>query len=132
MNIGQTSSICGLPVKTIRYYEEISLIKPARSSNGYRDYCGSDVNVLVFLKRARELDFSIGECRLLLSLYQNKQRESIDVKKLALAKIEQIEIRIDELQALNKILRHMANNCNGDSRADCAILDGLAGRVELS
>ena len=127
MNIGLVSQICGLPAKTIRYYEDIKLVKPARSSNGYRDYSHIQTNTLVFLKRARELGFSIEECRSLLSLYQDKNRESFDVKRLAMAKIKQIDSRIRELKSLNDTLRDLAENCHGDSRPDCPILDQLSG-----
>lgn len=131
MNIGQVSSISGLPTKTIRYYEDIKLVKPARSSNGYRDYSDSETSTLVFLKRARGLGFSIDECRSLLSLYQDKKRESAQVKKLALAKIAQIESRIDELKALNSTLKDLADNCHGDDRPDCPILDQLSGTGKI-
>ena len=132
MNIGQVSSISGLPTKTIRYYEDIKLVKPARSSNGYRDYSDSETNTLVFLKRARELGFTIDECRSLLSLYQDKNRESADVKRLALAKIKQIDARIEELRALNSTLKDLAENCHGNDRPDCPILDKLSGRKKAS
>ena len=132
MNIGQVSSISGLPTKTIRYYEDIKLVKPARSSNGYRDYSDSETNTLVFLKRARELGFTIDECRSLLSLYQDKNRESADVKRLAQAKIKQIDARIEELKALNSTLKDLAENCHGNDRPDCPILDKLSGRKKAS
>ena len=126
MNIGLASGISGLPTKTIRYYEDINLVKPARAANGYRDYSDIDTNTLVFLKRARDLGFSIAECRSLLSLYQDKDRASIDVKTLALAKISQIETRIKELNGLKKTLKNLAENCHGDDRPDCPILDDLS------
>jgi len=132
MNIGQVSSISGLPTKTIRYYEDIKLVKPARSSNGYRDYSDSETNTLVFLKRARELGFTIDECRSLLSLYQDKNRESADVKRLALAKIKQIDARIEELKALNSTLKDLAENCHGNDRPECPILDKLSGKKKAS
>ncbi len=127
MNIGHVSSISGLPAKTIRYYEDIKLVKPARASNGYRDYSEKDTNTLVFLKRARAVGFTIEECRSLLSLYQDKKRASSDVKELALKKIVQIETRITELEGFKKTLRNLAENCHGDDRPDCPILDDLSG-----
>ncbi len=126
MNIGLASGISGLPAKTIRYYEDIDLVKPSRASNGYRDYSDNDTNTLVFLKRARDLGFSISECRSLLSLYQDKSRASGDVKSLAMAKIAQIETRIEELNGLKKTLQNLAENCHGDDRPDCPILEDLA------
>ena len=83
MNIGEASERSGLPAKTIRYYEDISLVAPDRAENGYRDYSSSDVHRLRFLHRARNLGFSIDECRLLLSLYTDRNRASADVKAVA-------------------------------------------------
>lgn len=128
MNIGLAAGISGLPAKTIRYYEDIKLVKPGRAANGYRDYSDKDTNTLVFLKRARDLGFSIQECRSLLSLYQDKERASGDVKTLALAKIVQIETRIAELKGLKSTLKNLAENCHGDDRPDCPILDDLSKR----
>ena len=127
MNIGHVSNISGLPTKTIRYYEDIELVKPARSQNGYRNYSKSEADTLIFLKRARELGFTIDECRSLLSLYQDKNRASSDVKSLALEKVMQIEKRIDELKSLRATLTHLAENCQGNNRPDCPILDELSG-----
>lgn len=128
MNIGQASDLSNLPAKTIRYYEDIDLIRPERASNGYRDYSDNDVHVLKFLQRSRNLGFSIEECRLLLSLYQDDQRASGDVKALALEKIGEIELKIKELQSLKKTLSSLAKNCQGNDRPDCPIIDDLAGR----
>ena len=127
MNIGHVSSISGLPTKTIRYYEDIELVKPARSQNGYRNYSKAEADTLIFLKRARELGFTIDECRSLLSLYQDKNRASADVKSLALEKVTQIEERIRELKNLSATLTHLAENCQGNNRPDCPILDELSG-----
>ncbi len=127
MNIGQVSDISGLPAKTIRYYEDIALVTPARSQNGYRNYSRSEADTLAFLKRAREFGFTIDECRSLLSLYQDKNRASADVKKLALLKVRQIETRIEELENLSATLSHLAENCHGDDRPDCPILNELSG-----
>ena len=132
MNIGRVSGISGLPTKTIRYYEDIKLVKPARSPNGYRDYSDTDTSTLVFLKRARGLGFTIEECRSLLSLYRDKERASSDVKSMALDKIKQIESRIHELNGLKKTLHDLAENCHGDNRPDCPILDELSGISETA
>ena len=79
MNIGLASEKSGLPSKTIRYYEDIGLLRPARTDNGYRDYSAADIHRLRFLQRSRSLGFSVDECRQLLSLYQDKDRESADL-----------------------------------------------------
>ena len=127
MNIGDAAERSGLPAKTIRYYEDIRLVKPARGENGYRDYSSEDVHRLRFLQRARSIGFSVEECRQLLSLYADKRRESADVKAVAEAKLIEIDRKIAELVSLQKTLRHLVHACHGDERPDCPILDELAG-----
>jgi len=126
MNISTTASLTGLPAKTIRYYEEIGLVEPRRSSNGYRQYDEEQVHRLAFVQRARSLGFSIDECRELLSLYEDKQRASSDVKRIAEEKMAEIEKRIQALSAMRETLAHLARHCHGDDRPDCPILEDLA------
>ncbi len=126
MNIQQAAERAGLTAKTARYYDEIGLVQPERSANGYRDYSGDDVHKLTFMQRARALGFSIEDCRMLLSLYEDKQRASADVKALALSRISEIESKIRELQSLQATLRKLATACIGDDRPDCPILEDLA------
>ncbi len=130
MNIRDAARLSGLPVKTVRYYDEIGLVCPDRRENGYRDYSQRDVHMLRFLARARSLGFSIEECRQLLSLYQDRNRASRDVKRLAEERIRQIDRKIQELKALRATLGHLVAACHGDDRPDCPILDGLAGEEE--
>ncbi len=85
MNVGDAAQRSGLPAKTIRYYEEIGLISPSRAGNGYRDYSGDDIHRLAFLRRARNLGFSIDDCRQLMALYQDRGRASQDVREIAAA-----------------------------------------------
>jgi Cu(I)-responsive transcriptional regulator len=127
MNIGTASEKSGLPAKTIRYYEEIGLLRPDRADNGYRDYSATDLHRLRFMQRARGLGFSVEECRQLLSLYDDKERESADVKALAATKLAEIERKVAELIALKDMLSHLVRNCHGDDRPDCPIMDELAG-----
>ncbi|PLX37164.1 MAG: Cu(I)-responsive transcriptional regulator [Hyphomicrobiales bacterium] len=127
MNIGDAAQACGLPAKTIRYYEEIKLVSPARRNNGYRDYSDADIHRLRFLQRARGLGFSIDDCRQLLSLYDDKNRASADVKALARTRIAEIDAKVAELQSLRATLNELAEACHGDDRPDCPILEGLAG-----
>ena len=127
MNIGAASEKSGLPPKTIRYYEEIGLLKADRAGNGYRDYSMADVHRLRFLQRSRSLGFSVEECRQLLSLYGNKERESAEVKAITEVKLAEIDRKIAELASLRNVLSHLVHNCNGDDRPDCPIIDGLAG-----
>ncbi len=128
MNIQTAARLAGLPVKTVRYYDEIGLVRPARRPNGYRDYSEQDAHKLRFLARARSLGFSIEECRQLLSLYEDESRASRDVKKLAEERIAQIDRKIEELKALRASLAYLVEACHGDERPDCPILEGLAGK----
>lgn len=126
MKIGQAAERAGLPVKTIRYYEEIGLVTPPRHDNGYRQYTKPDLHKLAFIQRARGLGFSIVECRALLSLYEDKGRASAKVKKLALDRIADIDRKLEELHSLRNTLGRLADSCHGDDRPDCPILDDLA------
>ena len=127
MNIGDAAERSGLPAKTIRYYEDIRLLKPARGDNGYRDYSDEDVHRLRFLQRARSLGFSVEECRQLLSLYGDRERSSADVKAIAEGKLVEVDRKITALVGLRKTLQHLVHNCHGDERPECPILDELAG-----
>ena len=127
MNIGEAGELSGLPAKTIRYYEEIGLVRPsARAENRYRHYVARDVEKLRFVKRAREFGFSVEQCRELLSLYEDQSRASAEVKAIAQQRIAEIERKIEELESLKRALSHLAAVCEGNERPDCPILDGLA------
>jgi Cu(I)-responsive transcriptional regulator len=132
MNIGEVSEASGLPTKTIRYYEDIKLVRPARSANGYRDFSERDAHKLAFLARARSLGFSIDECRALLSLYEDRDRASADVKQVAMEHLDQIDRKIEELQAMRATLQSLVTKCHGDKRPDCPILDDLARGTQAS
>ena len=127
MNIGEAATQSGLPAKTLRYYEDIGLVEPRRSENGYREYLDHDIHKLRFLQRARSLGFTISDCRVLLSLYEDKSRASADVKSIANSHLEQVETKIQELESLRKSLKHLIDSCKGDHRPDCPILDDLSG-----
>ena len=127
MNISLAAERSGLPVKTIRYYEDIGLVRPGRSENGYREFAEPDLQRLKFLQRARSLGFSIEECRELLSLYEDRHRASADVKALTRTKISEVDRKIAELQSLKKVLSTLVDACHGDNRPDCPIIDDLAG-----
>lgn len=126
MNIGQVSQSAGLPAKTIRYYEDIGLVSLPRDTNGYRVFRDSDVHKLAFLARARSLGFSIEDCRTLLALYEDRDRASSDVKKVASQHLIQIEDKLRELTAMHETLAHLVGSCAGDDRPDCPILSDLA------
>lgn len=129
MNISEVAAASGLPAKTIRYYEDIDLVRPARSANGYRAFSERDSHKLAFLGRARSLGFSIEECRTLLSLYEDRDRASADVKLVASEHLDRIARKIAELQAMQTTLETLVSKCHGDGRPDCPILDDLAGRL---
>ena len=127
MNIGEASDRSGVSAKMIRYYEGVGLLpEAARRANGYRDYGDQDVAVLQFVRRTRDLGFSLEEVSALLALWSNKKRPSREVKRLAEAHITEIEKRIREMRAVMKTLRELASHCQGDDRSDCPILDDLA------
>lgn len=126
MNIGEVATRTGLPAKTIRYYEDIDLIKPMRGANGYRAFRESDLNKLAFLGRARSLGFSIGDCRALLALYNDNGRASADVKAIASHHLTEIDAKIAALQAMRATLATLIEACAGDHRPDCPILADLA------
>lgn len=130
MNISEAAERAGLPTKTIRYYEDIGLVEPARRrDNGYRDYTDRDVHMLSFLSRARGLGFSVADCRALVALYADKGRKSADVKEIALNRVTDIDAKIAELRAMRATLVDLAENCHGDDRPDCPIIDELAERL---
>ncbi len=128
MNIGDVSNRTGLPAKTIRYYEDIKLIKPMRDDNGYRRFRDQDVHKLNFLGRARALGFTIEDCRTLLALYEDETRASADVKRVARDHLAQIEAKITDLKAMRDTLSHLVDACAGDDRPDCPILQDLGGK----
>lgn len=127
MNISHTSERTGLPPKTIRYYEDIGLVQPGRSENGYRDFSETDVHKLAFLGRARGLGFSIEQCRDLLALWEDTDRASGDVRRIARRHLEEIETKIAGLSEMRDTLSNLVACCSGDDRPDCPILQSLAG-----
>jgi len=127
MNIGHTANVSGVSAKMIRHYEGIGLIpKASRTDSGYRTYSANDVHTLRFIRQARNLGFSIRQIEELLGLWRNQRRPSSKVKALALAHVEELDVRIRELEAMKQTLQKLALHCHGDERPDCPILDGLA------
>lgn len=126
MNVRDAAARSGLPAKTIRYYDDIGLVVPDRRANGYRDYNDQTIQKLAFLKRARQLGFSIDDCRQLLSLYEDKGRASADVRSLAEKHLIEVDKRLEELQHLRATLSHLVHSCRGDDRPDCPILADLS------
>ncbi len=125
MNIGEAATQAGLPAKTIRYYEDIGLVKPGRDANGYRAFIASDIHKLTFLARARALGFSIEDCRDLLALWEDTGRASADVRQIAEEHLARIESKIADLGTMRDTLRVLVRDCAGDDRPDCPILQTL-------
>ena len=127
MNIGEAATASGVSAKMIRYYETNGLVPPAeRTESGYRVYTEIDVHTLRFIRRARDLGFSVEKMVELLALWRDRRRASKNVKRVALEHVAALEAKVAELQAMSRTLRHLAANCHGDDRPDCPILDDLA------
>ena len=127
MNIGEAAKASGVSTKMIRHYEQVGLVPPAaRTDSGYRQYDDTDVHALRFIRRARDLGFSIREISELLDLWRNRRRPSRLVKTLAQAHIDALEQKAQELLAMKETLEHLVHCCHGDERPDCPILDTLA------
>jgi MerR family copper efflux transcriptional regulator len=127
MNIGRAAEASGVSAKMIRHYEAVKLLPAAgRTVAGYRVYRDSDVHTLQFIRRARDLGFSMKEIAALVGLWRNRGRVSGDVKKLAAWHMRQLDEKICELQAMRDALAHLSAHCHGDDRPDCPILEDLA------
>jgi MerR family copper efflux transcriptional regulator len=126
MNIGQAAAASGVTAKMIRHYEELKLLKPAtRTAAGYRVYDEKEVHTLRFIRRARDLGFSIKEIEALLALWQNRRRASADVRAVAREHLVALDRKIQELQGMRRTLEQLIHHCHGDERPDCPILDDL-------
>lgn len=126
MNIGEVSKLSDVNSKMIRRYEELGIIpKAGRSDAGYRQYSENDVHVLKFVKRARELGFSMKDIKQLVSLWRNKARPSSQVKSIASKHVRELEIKLAEIQSMLSTLNKLVKSCHGDHRPDCPILDEL-------
>ena len=128
MNIGQAAAASGVSAKMIRHYEENGFVpKAGRTVAGYRIYRDADVHLLKFIRRARDLGFSLQEIKGLLALWTNRRRASGDVKKMVEKHVKDLDAKIDELQAMRRTLVNLAHHCHGDDRPECPILDDLSG-----
>jgi Cu(I)-responsive transcriptional regulator len=131
MNIGQASAASGVSTKMIRYYESVGLISPAdRTDSNYRSFSDREVNELRFIRRARNLGFSVEEITRLLSLWRDRSRPSREVKAIAAQHVADLDARIAEMRAMADTLRHLAHCCAGDDRPDCPILADLSDNAE--
>ena len=128
MNIGEAATASGVSAKMIRHYEEQGFVpKAGRTVAGYRVYRENDVHALRFIRRARDMGFSLKEIKDLLGLWNNRRRASADVKRLADRHVKDLDQKIAEMQAMRRTLVNLVDHCHGDGRPDCPILDDLAG-----
>ena len=126
MNIGHAAEVSGVSAKMIRHYEAIGLVPRAdRRDSGYRDYGPEDVHRLGFVRRARDLGFSLERIRVLLGLWGDPTRSSAEVKALALTHIKELDGKARHLQEMADVLRGLAADCDGDGRPDCPIIASL-------
>ena len=128
--IGQAAERAGVSARMVRHYEGLGLLAGvARTDSGYRQYTEADVHTLRFIRRARDLGFSMEEIAQLLGLWQDKARASSQVKQIAQKHIANLSERIAAMQAMQRSLQALVGCCHGDERPDCPILDDLAGPV---
>lgn len=126
-NIGEAANRSGVSAKMVRHYESLGLLpKVGRTGSGYRQYTDKEVHTLRFIRRARDLGFSMAEIAELLKLWQDRRRASANVKRIALEHVADLSKRIEEMEAMKRTLERLAGCCHGDSRPDCPILDELA------
>ena len=127
MNIGDAARLSGVSAKMIRYYEEVGLITPpARNQNRYRSYAKSNIHELKFIRRARDLGFTVEQISGLMHLWRDRSRASADVKRIALEHVAALEAKQREIEEMANTLKHLAANCHGDGRPDCPIIENLA------
>ncbi|MBI2746879.1 MAG: Cu(I)-responsive transcriptional regulator [Burkholderiales bacterium] len=127
VNIGSAAELSGISAKMVRHYESLGLLpRVARTDSGYRKYSEADVRTLQFIKRSRDLGFSMAEIAELVTLWQNRRRTSASVKRIAQKHVDELATRIEAMQSMQRTLRQLLHHCHGDERPDCPILDDLA------
>jgi MerR family copper efflux transcriptional regulator len=132
-NIGEAAARSGVSAKMVRHYESLGLLPTvARTDAGYRRYSTKEVHMLRFIRRARDLGFSMAEIAELLKLWQNRRRASADVKRIAQRHVADLESRMAAMAEMRDSLKHLADCCQGDHRPDCPILEGLSGHEAIA
>lgn len=127
VSIGQAAELSGISAKMVRHYESLGLLpRVARTDSGYRQYSEADVHTLRFIKRSRDLGFSMAEIAELVALWQNRRRASASVKRIAQQHVADLAQRIEAMQAMQRTLNQLLHHCHGDERPECPILDDLA------
>lgn len=131
VHIGAAAQRSGVSAKMVRHYESLGLLPPvSRTDSGYRLYSDADIHALQFIKRSRDLGFSMAEIAELMGLWHNRRRASASVQRIARKHAENLARRIEQLQAMQRTLQHLIHCCHGDERPECPILDDLAGSAE--
>jgi Cu(I)-responsive transcriptional regulator len=126
MNIGELSRLSGVSTKMIRHYENIGLTERAhRSQSSYRVYGESDIRTLRFIRSARDLGFAMHQIKALLELWKDGTRASADVKAIALEHISELEERVEAITKMTRTLRDLVDQCHGDARPGCPIIEGI-------
>jgi len=130
IGIGQLARRSGVPIDTVRHYEKVGLLKPsARLASGYRRYGETEQKRLRFIRRAKDLGFTLDEIRSLLALSAGS--DVARIRRAATARLEDIERRIAELGRVRDSLQKLVKACPGHGRAEaCPILNALAGETE--
>jgi MerR family transcriptional regulator, copper efflux regulator len=132
VQIGEAAQLSGVSAKMLRHYESLGLLgRVTRTDSGYRQYSAAEVHTLRFIKRSRELGFSMAEIAELVNLWQNRRRASASVKRIAQKHLADLDARIEAMQAMQRSLQTLLHHCHGDERPDCPILDDLAGAATL-
>jgi MerR family copper efflux transcriptional regulator len=127
VTIGQAAALSGISAKMVRHYESLGLLpRVGRTDSGYRQYSEAEVHTLRFIKRSRDLGFSMTEIAELVALWQNRRRASASVKRIAQQHVAELTQRIEAMQAMQRTLNQLLHHCHGDERPDCPILDDLA------
>lgn len=130
VSIGVAAQLSTVTAKMVRHYESLGLLQAvARTESGYRQYSEADVRTLQFIKRGRDLGFSMAEIAELVGLWHNRTRASASVKHIARQHMQHLAQRIEAMQAMQRTLGTLLDHCHGDARPDCPILDDLAGKV---
>ncbi|HEY1226498.1 MAG TPA: Cu(I)-responsive transcriptional regulator [Ramlibacter sp.] len=128
-NIGEAARRSGVSAKMVRHYESLGLLPTVqRTESGYRQYGEAEVHTLRFIRRARDLGFSMDEIGQLLKLWQNRRRSSAEVRRIASRHIEDLSRKLAEMEGMRRTLQHLVHCCHGDERPDCPILDELSAR----
>ncbi|MFH0297927.1 helix-turn-helix domain-containing protein [Bradyrhizobium sp. 31Argb] len=127
LTIGELARLTGTKVETVRYYERIRLLEaPMRTAGNYRAYAPEHLNRLSFIRRSRDLGFSLDQVRALLDLSDDRDRPCGAVDAIAREHLSEVDRKIGDLQALRRELSSMIDQCQCGTVADCRIIEALS------